>query len=196
MQRLFFYFISLFIIFFACTQQNQESNKEDDLSSTEVSTTNTINVSDTTISSSTPDAPTSPPVPKKIRPIDPERVPKPVPQAPKEDLVYPKAFKEFEIPKFNGATITNNIILENSKGKFGQRLMMDCPGKLAEIFDFYDQSLQSNGWERIPSMDREKEDNDFQYRSALYQKDGHNFSISLMDVKKGTVAVNQILKEV
>lgn len=199
MQRLFFYFLSLFIIFFACTEEQQDSTQE---SVVVAEPSTAVQASKTTREvPSTPEASSSPTqsAPKTSAPpatkVDESRIPQPVKQAGSSDLVYPEAFKDFDIPMFKKANITNNIMLENSKGKFGQRLMLDCPGGIQEVYNFYDTSLAKNGWERNKTMDKNQSDADYHYRSALYDKDGFSFSISLMDVKQGIVKVNQILKQ-
>ncbi len=200
MQRLFFYFLSLFIIFFACTENTQYSTKDNVVVAEPPATTKRPNA----IVSETPSNPeassikthsvpntSAPPATK----MDESRIPQAVEQAGAKDLVYPPAFKDFDIPMYKKADITNNIMLENSKGKFGQRLMLDCPGSLQEVYNFYDGSLLKNGWERNKTMDKEQSDADYHYRSALYDKDGFSLSVSLMDVKQGIVKVNQILKQ-
>lgn len=165
MQKLFFYFFSLFILFYACSEQGQQEH------------TNKLEAGQTVERGTT------------------DKTPGILKQAPAEDLIYPEAFKDFGIPMYADAKITNNLMLENSKGKFGQRLILDCPGNLSEVFEYYNTELKKNRWEHDPSKDQEKSESDFEYRSVRYLKEGHLLMISFMDVKKGTVAVNQILKE-
>ena len=112
-----------------------------------------------------------------------------------EGLIYPEKFKEVGIPLYEKATIIKDQILNNSKGKYGRRLSMDCSGNLSEVFAFYENALISQGWQRDQNSDKKQAKEDFEYQSAVFLNENFLVSISMVDLKKGIVKVHQILKE-
>lgn len=178
MQKLLFYFIALFVLFFACTQ-----NPSEEETNTKVST------------SATPDAtevvtPTPIPPPQKPTPDL-----KPIPQASQKDLVYPERFQTAGINKFKGAKITNNNILDNSQGKYGQRINMKSTAKYEDVLSFYKADLENNGWKHNTAMDNSLKDEDVIFFSTNYTKDNYTLMLSVTGLGKDNTSVIKILKE-
>lgn len=171
MQKLAFYFVSLFILFFACTQ---EPNTTTDTGNDGIK--------------STPIVPSSPA-------SQPRNIPKPVPQAAAADLVYPKEYKEFGIPKFKNAKMENNVPLENAQGKYGRRIKLTCKGTYDEVIKFYDDALVKNGWKQNHNMDNTQDGDGLKYFSTNYVKDDFTFLLSVLDAETEDILVNQILKQ-
>ena len=192
MQKLLFYFIALFVLFFACSQNETTTKDKTD---------------NQALSITSPDKKTKPadniPVPTPIPPpLSPEDkkasdkpFAKPVPQAPKGDLKYPKKYTELGISKFNRAEIKNNLLLDNDQGKYGQRIKMNCPASFDEVMTFYKTSLLRNGWIRNEAMDKSHQDEDVTFFATNYIKDGYTLMVSFTGISSDLTAVSQILKE-
>ena len=182
MQKLLLYFIALFILFFACTADQTDT---DGKTTAPAITAGTPVAEDLLV-------PT---------PVPPPNVPgsniKAVEQAPKEKLVYPKDFLDFGIPKFPEAKVTNNIMLDNSQGKYGQRISLSCSAPYDKILDFYTKALEKNGWTKNAKMDKTIQDEDVRFYTTNYktENESHTLMLALTELGPENITVLQILKE-
>jgi len=183
MQKLALYFVALFILFYACSQdQSDTTTPSQPEEVTNLSSKEKANEGITATPIPAPETPES-------------RGFKSVPQAPKKDLVYPKRFSDMGITSYKGATITNNNLLENSKGKYGQRINMRCPGTYEEVLKFYDIALAKKGWKQNKDMDKLYTDSDISHFSTNYSKDNYTLMHAVTKPGAEQIIVMQILKE-
>ncbi len=177
MQKLFTYFIALFVLFFACTQAPEKNDTN--------ATANQNNTSEGI-------------APTKITPVNPSKLPNNynhVDQASQNDLTYPKEFSNMGIPQFKGAKMDNNVPIKNDVGKYARRIKMTCSGSFDEVKTFYKSQLEKNGWEQNNKMNRTGEDEDVQYFVTNFTKDNYTQMFTIIDMGANGVSILQILKE-
>ena len=175
MQKLLLYFIALFVLFFACTSNNPESGTRN-----------------STPATSEEGLPVSTPIPppnmagQNIKPIE---------QAPKKDLVYPKEFLKLKVPQFANAKVENNTMLDNSQGKYGQRVKLGCSTSFDKVNDFYATELVKNGWIKNDAMDKSKsfEEEDIRHFSTNYMRDEEAYTLMLNITAVGSNNVSIVL---
>ncbi|MFT5168120.1 MAG: hypothetical protein ACI8P3_003359 [Saprospiraceae bacterium] len=178
MQKLFLYFIALFVLFFACTPDQPESDTENTTLS---------------VSANTPvaeDLPVATPIPPPDVPVQNIKA---VEQAPKKDLVYPKQFLKFKIPKFTNSKVENNTMVDNSQGKYGQRVKLDCSASFEKVNDFYAKELVKNGWVKNDAMDKSFQEEDIRHFSTNYMRDEEKYTLMLAITKGGVNNVSTVL---
>ena len=184
MQKLLLYFIALFVLFFACTSNNSESGAGNATSAASVN------------ASGEEGLPVSTPIPP---PNTPGQDIKPVEQAPKKDLVYPKEFLKLKVPEFANAKVENNTMLENSQGKYGQRVKLGCNASYEKVNNFYATELVKNGWVKNDTMDKSKsfEEEDIRHFSTNYMRDeeAYTLMLSITAVGANNISILLLLKE-
>lgn len=181
MQKLLFYFMALFVLFFACTQEQAATDAQKG------------QIASTKNASDKEEIPVATPIPPPQVPANPNL--KAVPQAPQEDLVYPKDYVELGVLQFKGAKMDNNLKLDNSQGKYGRRIKMTSNASYDEVFDFYKKSLEKNGWTQNEKMNKTMQDEDIKFFSTNYVKENHTLMLSLTALGQEKVSIMQILKE-
>jgi len=188
MQKLLFYFIALFVLFFACSQNETTSKDKTNNQTTSITSPNQR-------TKPADNVPVPTPIPPPQNPENDKNKGKPVPQAPKKDLKYPKEYTRLGISKFNGAEIKNNLLLDNDQGKFGRRIKMNCSAPYDEVMTFYKTSLLKNGWVKNDAMDKSHQDADVTFFATNYTKDEYTLMVSFTKLGSNLTSVSQILKE-
>jgi len=184
MQKLALYFVALFILFYACSQDQSDTPSQTQQEKTKLNAGN--ETKDKGIASTPIAAPKTPPESKGF---------KEVPQAAKKDLTYPKRFLEMGITKYKGATVTNNNLIENSRGMYGQRINMRCPGTYEEVLKNSMAALVKKGWVQNKEMDKSHEDPDVSHFSTNFTKDNYTLMHAVTRPGSEEIMIMQILKE-
>lgn len=190
MQKLLSYFVALFVLFFACTQNQTETTTVDKNSTNPNSAPSTSVSNPQATASSEGISPTPIPAPE-----EPKTNIKTVPQAPKKDLKYPQRFRDEGIPQLAKSAVGNNLILENNQGKYGQRIKLTATGSHKSALDFYTKALENNGWVKNIKMDKTVNDEDVDFFSTNYSKDDYTLMLAITGTSNGALYIDQILKE-
>jgi len=183
MYKLSICFLCISVLFFACTQES--------------STDSDGKKGFKNISPLDKDAEKDIPVPTPIPPPNVPAAPviKSVPQAPKKDLKYPKEFNDMGVSMYKGTSVENNVVLDNSQGKFGRRIKLSGNDSFEKVMEFYAEDLVKKGWAKDSKMDKVRRDEHVTYFSTNYTKDNYTLMHSIMATSQGKVNITQILKE-